>query len=155
MPKGIPKKPEEKNRKISEALKGHKPWNTGFKGLKRKSMSKETKIKIGLANSISHKGEKNHFWIDGRSKENNPYPEKWIDILKDSIRQRDNYVCQICGIHQDELKDWNRKLDCHHKDYNKDNLNPENLTSLCRSCHIKTNYNREYWKNYFNKLNNY
>ena len=30
------------------------------------------------------------------------------------------------------------------------NNDPQNLISLCTSCHIKTNTNREYWKSYFN-----
>lgn len=34
-------------------------------------------------------------------------------------------------------------------DYNKYNLNSENLISLCRKCHRKTNDNREYWMSYF------
>ena len=33
-----------------------------------------------------------------------------------------------------------------HIDYNKKNLEEKNLTSLCKSCHIKTNFNRYFWK---------
>ena len=36
-----------------------------------------------------------------------------------------------------------------HIDYNKLNCNPNNLISLCRKCHMKTNSNRDYWINYF------
>ena len=36
-------------------------------------------------------------------------------------------------------------------DYNKINLDPVNLISLCRSCHAKTSFNREYWQEYFQK----
>lgn len=36
-------------------------------------------------------------------------------------------------------------------DYDKDNLDPNNLISLCNSCHAKTNKNRDYWINLFNK----
>ena len=93
--------------------------------------------------------DKNPNWKDGISFE--PYTTDWTEDLKESIRKRDDYVCQICGIHQDELKGFNRKLDVHHIDYNKKNLNPKNLISLCRSCHMKTNHNREYWIKYFNK----
>jgi len=28
----------------------------------------------------------------------------------------------------------------------------KNLISLCKSCHMKTNCNREYWINYFSKM---
>ena len=58
----------------------------------------------------------------------------------------------MCGIHQNEL---NRELDIHHIDYNKDNLNPDNLISLCQNCHGKTNYNRKYWIRFFRFLKNY
>jgi 5-methylcytosine-specific restriction endonuclease McrA len=95
--------------------------------------------------------KENHWnWQGGISFEE--YPYEWKDDLKESIRKRDNYICQLCGVHQDELKNGQlEKLDIHHKDYNKKNLNPDNLISLCRSCHVKTNYNREYWLKLFNK----
>jgi len=37
----------------------------------------------------------------------------------------------------------------HHIDFNKKNNNPNNLISLCRSCHGQTNFNRDNWINYF------
>lgn len=110
--------------------------------LKGKKLSKKHKEELSRAK----RGENNWNWKGGISFE--PYPLDWTDDLKEAIRKRDNHICQLCGIHQDELKE---KLHCHHVDYDKDNLNPENLISLCRSCHIKTNYNRKYWINYFNK----
>jgi hypothetical protein len=36
-------------------------------------------------------------------------------------------------------------LDIHHIDYDKNNLQENNLISLCQKCHGKTNFNREYW----------
>ena len=96
--------------------------------------------------SCANKMEKNRFWKGGISFE--LYPSDWSDKLKDSIRERDDFVCQECGVHQDEC---DRKLDIHHIDYNKDNCNPDNLISLCRKCHCATNHNREYWVDYFRK----
>jgi len=29
------------------------------------------------------------------------------------------------------------------------NSNKRNLITLCTSCHSRTNFNRDYWKNYF------
>ena len=101
--------------------------------------SAETKKKIG----DMKRGDKCHFWRGGISYD--PYPEDWTDVLRESIRIRDGYICQLCGIHQDELQDRFKKLDCHHIDYDKTNCNPDNLISLCRSCHQKTNFDREYW----------
>ena len=125
------KKFSEKHKKrLSLALKGRK-------------FSKEHRKKI----SERQKREKNWNWRGGKSFE--PYPIDWIDDLREAIRKRDNYICQICGIHQGELKGFHRKLDIYHKDYNKNNLNPENLISLCRKCHNKTNFNRNYWLRYY------
>lgn len=69
--------------------------------------------------------------------------------LKNKIRFRDNYECQICHKKQYELS---RYLDVHHINYNKQNCKEENLISLCPSCHVKTNGNREYWTIVFNNL---
>ena len=93
------------------------------------------------------KGSNHWNWQGGKSFE--PYPLGWNKTFKEQIRYRDGYKCQICGIPEIE---HGRKLDVHHKDYDKMNIKPENLISLCNSCHIKTNHNREYWKKYFNKI---
>ena len=81
------------------------------------------------------------------------YPYKFNEILKASIRERDNHRCQICGK---STKKNGRKLDVHHIDYDKANLNPENLISLCRSCHGNTsgiiNFNREIYIEFFKIL---
>ena len=106
-----------------------------------KKASNETRLKMSIAKS----GKNNYNWIEDRNFL--IYPDGWTDTLKESIRQRGGYVCQECGIHQDELE---RRLDVHHIDYNKNNCNPDNLVALCRSCHIKTNSNRDYWLIKFN-----
>ena len=130
----------------SRALKGTK--NPGAGKYKK---SEEQRRKIRESNKGKHAGILNPWWQGGIW--HNPYPEEWKDDIKEAIRKRDNYICQLCGIHQDELKGWQKKLNVHHKDYIKDNLNPDNLISLCRSCHTKTNHNRNYWIKYFeNKL---
>ena len=108
-----------------------------------KSPSEKTRQKM----SEAKRGEKHPQWKGGISFSG--YGEDWTATFKKSIRQRDNYVCQECGIHQDELVGRFKQLDIHHIDYDKYNLNLENLISLCRSCHIKTNFNRDYWKSYY------
>lgn len=85
-------------------------------------------------------GEKNIRWRGGLSFL--PYPTSWKEALKKTIRERDNRKCQICG--DDQRKDF--KLDVHHIDYDKNNIATNNLITLCRTCHIRTNNNREYWK---------
>ena len=86
------------------------------------------------------KGKKNGQYVHGKSFK--PYPLGWTKTFKEQIRYRDGYKCQICG--KPEVENC-RKLDVHHIDYDKENIDPENLTSLCKSCHMKTNGNRDYW----------
>jgi hypothetical protein len=64
------------------------------------------------------------------------YPIEFDNGLKSFIRNRDRHLCQLC----EKTKTVNgEELIVHHIDYNKYNINPENLISLCRSCHAKTN----------------
>lgn len=159
MPRGIYKRTlEMKTGKYS----GRKGGNSGsFKKGNIKSKnghihSKETKIKIknsliGKKHSIeSYKaqgekisGEKSHFWQGGISSEK--YSTNWTNTLRISIRERDKYTCQVCGDKQGD-----RAYSVHHIDYNKLNNNPNNLITLCISCHGRTNKNRGYWIKYFN-----
>ena len=89
--------------------------------------------------------ENNPNFIHGKCYE--PYPLGWTNTFKEQIRLRDNYKCQNCGCHEVENC---RKLDIHHIDYNKENLFPDNLISLCQRCHGKTNgKTRDYWIRYY------
>ena len=71
--------------------------------------------------------------------ENAIYSEEFLK-LRTKIRKRDKFTCKIC-----------RKNGCdvHHIDYNKENNNESNLITLCRSCHMNTNTNRNNWINFF------
>lgn len=94
------------------------------------------------------KGENNPTFNNWSSRE--PYGEKFSPELKEQIRERDNHQCQECGFTQKQL---GKKLDVHHIDFNKNNNNPNNLISLCKSCHSQTQFNRQNWTNYFrNKI---
>jgi hypothetical protein len=129
---------EETRKKLKESHLGQVPWNKGKRGV-------QIAWNKGLKGFMA--GEKSSSWKGGIGKL--PYSQDWTDIFREGIRKRDDYVCQECGIHQDELSGFLKKLDIHHIDYDKENLDPENLISLCRSCHTKTNNNREYWTKYF------
>ena len=139
---------KEWREKMSIAHKGkilsdetRKKMSKSFKG---RIVTEETKRKIGLKN----KGENNGNWRGGSSRF--PYPLGFNDILKKSIRQRDNYACQLCNKKEgEELDQHNRRLAIHHIDYDKNNLNPYNLITLCGSCNTKMNSNREHWTTYF------
>ncbi len=111
------------------------PWNKGKQCSieHRKKLSESHKgyimpisqrIKIGLA----EKGENHWNWQGGKSREG--YSVCWTRQLRNLIRKRDNYNCQICGSGK-------RPLDVHHIDSNKENNHSQNLVTLCRSCHTK------------------
>jgi hypothetical protein len=82
-----------------------------------------------------------------------PYSKEFNENLKEQIRNRDNHECQYCHKKEiEELKEFNRRLNIHHIDYNKKNCDEDNLISLCEKCHCKTNFNRNYWTNFFKNL---
>jgi len=109
-------------------------------GMLGKKQTKETieKRKETFKKRKVNQGNKNGRWNGGTSFL--PYSINWTETLKRAIRERNNYICQICSQYG---------YDVHHIDYNKLNCNIKNLITLCRSCHIKTNHNREYWIKYF------
>ena len=129
-------KSEEHRKKLSEVKKGQIPWNKG------KKHPEEIKRKISKNRIGKCLRENNPNWQGGKSFE--IYPEQFWRTKK-AIRERDNYTCQLCGKYP--------SFDVHHIDYNKENNEPENLITLCKNCHTKTNFNRDYWQNYFQNKN--
>jgi 5-methylcytosine-specific restriction endonuclease McrA len=122
-------------------------WITGIRGKIRVCVDCGNKI-FGQKRCYKccHKLSNNPNWKKGISFE--PYPIGWNENYIEKIRQRDNYTCQNCGKLQSS---YIKKLHVHHIDYNKQNLSLDNLISLCISCHMKTNYNREYWIKFLTK----
>jgi len=88
--------------------------------------------------SFNRSGSKNPSWFGGKSFE--PYSIDWTPMLRKEVRERDCYTCQICG---------NFGKHVHHIDYDKKNCSKSNLITLCIPCHMKTNFNRENWLDYF------
>lgn len=123
-----------------------KIWNKG------KHLSEEHKRKISESGK-GKTGEKCFNWKGGKSFER--YGLEFSEKLKEKIRKRDNYRCQECFRHQDELFKGTKngikpyKLHIHHIDYDKKNNTEENLISLCLNCHMQTNWKREDWTNYY------
>lgn len=95
--------------------------------------------------SENQTGDRNSNWQGGKSFE--PYPIEFNNSLKRKIMERDNYQCQNpqC-IKTSEISN------IHHIDYDKDECHPNNLITLCGSCHSQTNGNREYWKIFYSDL---
>jgi hypothetical protein len=92
-------------------------------------------------------GKKAPNWQEGISFE--PYSSEFNNSLKKYIRERDNHTCQLCNKKQINLKGYHKKLSIHHIDYDKQNCSENNLIVLCHRCHLKTNFNRDYWYAYF------
>ena len=129
---------KEQKRKISLSMLGNKFW-VG------RHHTKETKLKMRNARLGKYNKENCHFWKGGISFE--PYTTDWTETLRISIRERDNYVCRLCGKRQGDILHH-----IHHIDYNKKNCNADNLITLCNKCHPKTNNNRKYWENHFKEM---
>jgi hypothetical protein len=91
-------------------------------------------------------GEKSHMWKGGVSFE--PYSYEFSKQLKDRVRVRDNFRCQLCYLPELECRKPNSHC-IHHIDYNKKNCNLENLMLLCHKCHSYTNFNRVFWTRWF------
>jgi len=90
------------------------------------------------------KGSNNFNWKGGSSFF--PYSVDFNNQLKELIRHRDGFRCQLCGCSEIENT---KKLDVHHIDYNKLNSNPLNLVSLCHRCNSIVNFSRDKWKRLF------
>jgi 5-methylcytosine-specific restriction endonuclease McrA len=118
---------EEHIRKQSESMK----W---------KKHSQDTKNKL-RETKLLEKNPRRQWWLSFQT-----YTTDRTRTLRRSIRERDHYTCKLC---------WELQSDTahavHHIDYEKKNCNPKNLITLCRNCHAKTNFNREYRKIYFLK----
>lgn len=71
----------------------------------------------------------------------------FTDAIKKLVRARHGHMCAVCG-----KTSSGRALDVHHIDYDKKNSDPLNLVPLCRSCHLRTNYHRDF---YFMMLSSY
>ena len=119
----------------------------------KKGYHPKTEFKKGHKNSEAHikimrekwLGNKNPNWNNGSSLKG--YLPEFNKQFKSKILSRDMFKCQI------KNKKHHKLLDIHHIDYNKKNNDEDNLIVLCKSCHMKTNYNRDCWQDYFkNKI---
>lgn len=133
---------KETRKKRSQIMK--KKWkNEKFReDMIKKSIGRKQSIET--INKRIKRGQEHYNWLGGISFE--PYGLDFNKKLREQIRKRDDYICQECYIHQNNLKG---RLIVHHIDYNKKNNNLNNLISLCRKCHAISNYNRKHWQEHF------
>lgn len=150
---------QEARNRISVAFKG-KTYEEIMGGEKAKERKEEQSKKfVGEGNPFYNKkhsketkeimsekkdGENHWRWINGDAY----YRNKFRRI----IRKRDNYICLLCGVHQEKLS---RALDVHHINHDRNLHLLQNGISLCSSCHTKIHkglINKEYWINLFQSL---
>lgn len=67
----------------------------------------------------------------------NPYTTKFDEALREEVRKAFGRKCFKCGVHESDLR---KKLDVHHRDWNKRNNTVANLIPLCHSCHMRLVY---------------
>lgn len=153
---------KEAKKKISKNAKGNKGRkfneehreriSKALMGIVRGSLSQEHREKISAANKgriIKWRdkltGENHWNWKGGKSFE--PYPTGFNPLLKDYIKERDDHQCQNPYCYMKGII-----LNIHHVDYNKENIEEENLITLCAGCNTRANYNKEYWQELYSKI---
>ena len=90
-------------------------------------------------------GKGNPAWKGGQIKKIR-YPPEFSASFRASIRDRDQHKCFLCGAMEN-----GRAHDVHHINYTPDDSSRMNCMTLCRSCHVKTNYDREKWQEMLEK----
>ena len=135
--------------------KNNPMYGKGLNGDKNGMFGKIISDEIKESLRKHHSGEGNPMYGMSKEKAPNwrggistlPWGKEFTKELKDKIRSRDNYICQIC-----EDKEAKRRHAVHHIDYDKENNSPENLITLCIACHCRTGYKRKHWRNFFKEL---
>lgn len=149
--KGIPRHSynDEFKKKISESSKGRIPWNkdlTKQDDLRLEKISFSMTYKNPMKNievkkkvSMTARGLSEKEW-EGFSNYKINRKAKHLTFRR-IILHRDNNTC-VCGKPGNIV---------HHIDYDNFNDIPKNTITVCRKCHTKTNWNREYWKSFFSE----
>lgn len=136
--------------RMSEAMMGHELSEETKQKISKahtgKILSEEHKLNI--SNSLRkrwrsgefdniHLGENSLLWRGGHDK---IYADDFTEELRFQIRERDNFSCRICKRPQ---LDEGKAFSIHHIDANKMNSDPDNLITLCNSCHASIHSNKQ------------
>jgi hypothetical protein len=119
-------------------------------GIRLPPFSPEHRKKISIALKGKYCGELATNWQGGISFE--PYCPKFNNDLKLRVRSFFNYQCIICGKHESNCK---TKHCVHHVSYDKMiccNGKPVQFAALCRSCHNRTNFDRDRWQSIIHRI---
>lgn len=96
--------------------------------------------------------ENSKWWRGGST--SNDYPTTFSKPLKKRIKIRDNFTCQCCYSQMES-----KFLDVHHIDRDTSHNDPDNLVTVCKSCHkgihgkqSKTNEKILYYQDILSRL---
>ena len=124
---------------------GHNPWNKGKKGVQKWS------IKRIKEKSISMSGKNNHNYRHGKCKDSKiHYNDLRYKLWRESVYERDNYICQNCFnrggyIEAHHIKGWTHFPELRYE--------LDNGLTLCKKCHKLTdNYRGKGIKKYRNTI---
>lgn len=122
-----------------------------------KKQSPESNIKRSISmkgkpkseqHRLMHIGEKNAAWKGGISYK--PYCPRFTEEFKTRVRSFFGCRCVECDVKQDTIR-----LDVHHVNFNKQTCCDESdrlFVPLCHSCHSKTRWKFDYYKERYTKL---
>jgi len=98
-------------------------------------------------------GPENNNWKGGKAKQK--YSKEFNQQMKNYIKKRDGYKCARCEITDEEARKldmFNRGLQIHHIDYDRNNSLPDNLITLCKTCNSRANGHRNYWIELYRRM---
>ncbi len=95
----------------------------------------------------SRRGAKHPCWNGGSSHKD--YDPEFMRTIRYSTKCRDSYRCQLCHVRKKRSE-----LHSHHIDHDKDNSDPMNIVTLCRSCHGRVHRKalRDAWRRVLQNL---
>lgn len=119
-------------------------------------------IELLMKENPSKRPEIKKILSEQKLRENNPawqggispiYHPNFTPAFCKKIRDLCGNKCKICEKTNDEnINETAQTLHVHHIHYDpetNDCSNDTDFIALCTSCHTKTNFNRNYWENYF------
>lgn len=132
-------RPEVITKRIATRRVNGRPWisEEGKRNMREALARPEVKEK--------YSGKNCNWYRDGSCIDTKYHPN-FTSSFKKSIRKRDNYICMICKLTEEQL---GHRIRIHHIHYdpmnNCSNLN--DFVGLCRSCHaMTTSGDRVYWQ---------
>ena len=134
---------EEAKRKISQNKERSRKISIAKIGKKRPDLAKLNRA----FKPKQMQGERNPMWQGGISFK--PYTPHFNKKLKEKIKKRDNYTCQLCGNYIPKFISQKKRLVVHHINYDKKDNRPANLITLCHFCNSRVNRHRTDWAKHF------